>query len=64
VNPRLYGVLLLWFGMAAAGIVGQALLQKVPAPFSPAFAIACSPRTAVDRLKLYRARRSCADLAA
>ena len=63
MNPRLYRVLL-WFGMAAAGIVGLALLQDVPAPFAAAFAIGFLPRPAVDRLELYGTRRSCADLAA
>jgi hypothetical protein len=52
-----------WFGMAA-GIVGPALLQEVPAPFAAAFAIACLPRQAVDRLELYGTHRRFADLAA
>jgi len=63
VNPRLYRVLL-WFGLAAAGIVGLALLQEVPSPFAAAVATACLPRPAVDRLELYRTRRRFADLAA
>ena len=63
MNPRFYRVLS-WFGMAAAGIVGPALLDEAPAPFAAAFAIACLPRPAADRLELYRTRRRCADLAA
>jgi predicted PurR-regulated permease PerM len=63
VNPRLHRVLL-WFGMAAVGIVGLALRQEVLAPFAAAFAFACLPRPAADRLELYGTRRRCADLAA
>lgn len=63
MNPRLYRVLL-WFGMAAAGIVGLALLQEVPAPLAAAFAIAGLTRPAADRLELYGTRRRLADLAA
>jgi predicted PurR-regulated permease PerM len=63
VNPRLYRVLL-WFGMASAGIVGPALLQDVPAPFVAAFAIGFLRQAAVDRLELSGTRRSCADLVA
>jgi hypothetical protein len=64
MNPRPHRVLLLWFGMAAADIVDPALLQEVRAAFAAAFAIACLPRPAVDRLELYRTCRSCADLSA
>jgi len=63
VNPHLYRVLL-WFGMAATGIVGLALLRDVPAPFVAAFAIGFLLQAAVDRLELYGTRRSCADLVA
>jgi predicted PurR-regulated permease PerM len=63
VNPRRYRVLL-WFGMAAAGIVCLALRQEVPAPLAAAFAITGLPRPAVDRLELYGTRRRLADLAA
>ena len=63
MNPRLYRVLL-WFGMAAASIVGPALLQEILAPFAAAFAFGYLLRAAVDRLELYGTRRSCADLAA
>ena len=63
MNPRLSRVLL-WFGMAAAGIVGPALLQEVPVPFAAAFAIGYLLRPAVDRLELHGTRRRFADLAA
>ncbi len=61
MNPHLFQALL-WFGMAAARIVGQALLQEVPMPL--AAAIGYLPRPAVDRLELYGMRRRCVDLAA
>jgi hypothetical protein len=63
VNSRLYRVLF-WFGMAAAGVVGPALLQEVRSPFVAAFAIACLRWAAVDRPELCGARRRFADLAA
>ena len=63
MNPRRYRVLS-WFGMAAAGIVGQAPLQEVPAPFVAAYAIACRLRAGVDRLELNGTHRRFADLAA
>jgi predicted PurR-regulated permease PerM len=60
VNPRLCRVLL-WFGTAAADIVGLAPLQEVLAPFVAAFAIGFLLQAAVDRLELYRTRRKFAD---
>lgn len=63
MNPRLYRVLLC-FGMAAAGIVGPALLHEILAPFPAAFAFGHLLRAAVDRLELYRTHRGCTDLVA
>lgn len=63
MNPRVYRVLL-WFGMAAAGIVGPMLLQEILAPFAAAFAFGYLLRAAVDRLELSRTQRGCTDLAA
>jgi predicted PurR-regulated permease PerM len=63
VNPRPYRVLV-WFGMAAADIVGLALLQEVSAPFVAAVAIGYLLRAAVDPLELYGTHRKFANLAA